>query len=174
MQFAEPIEKSKVIFYDRRPETSKIPPTKGSSFPNTILGASGKNLKSTSFNGIIGELNTFFSGRIGEMYIFYNQYGITLFGQTIYTIGIKDAIILGQKWTGLDTSYLNYTLRYGIIFMSFISIMYIKIGNYIKREKMLVDAIYIILWYKDDVLPPGKACAVGKQVITFNRKSQQI
>ena len=103
------------------------------------------NLKSTSFNGIIGELNTFFSGRIGEMYIFYNQYGIKLFGQTIYTIGIKDAIILGQKWTGLDTSYLNYTLRYGIIFMSFISIMYIKIGNYIKREKMLVDAIYIII-----------------------------
>ena len=48
LQFAEPIEKSKVIFYDRRPETSKIPPTKGSSFPNTILGASGKNLKSTS------------------------------------------------------------------------------------------------------------------------------
>ena len=47
LQFAEPIEKSKVIFYDRRPETSKIPPTKGSSFPNTILGASGKNLKST-------------------------------------------------------------------------------------------------------------------------------
>ena len=49
MQFAEPIEKSKVIFYDRRPETSKLPPKSlAESFPNTILGASGKNLKSTS------------------------------------------------------------------------------------------------------------------------------
>jgi hypothetical protein len=49
LQFAEPIEKSKVIFYDRRPETSKLPPKSlAESFPNTILGASGKNLKSTS------------------------------------------------------------------------------------------------------------------------------
>ena len=49
MQFAEPIEKSKVIFYDRRPETSKLPPKSlAASFPNSILSASGKNMKSAS------------------------------------------------------------------------------------------------------------------------------
>ena len=42
------------------------------------------------------------------------------------------------------------------------------------NETTAVDAIYIILWYTDDVLPPGKACAVGKQVITFNDENLKM
>ena len=45
MQFAEPIEKSKVIFFDRRPESKKKQQTTASSFPNTILGGQKKDFK---------------------------------------------------------------------------------------------------------------------------------
>ena len=43
MQFAEPIEKSKVIFFDRRPEAKNRPPTTKTLFPNTIFGGGKKN-----------------------------------------------------------------------------------------------------------------------------------
>ena len=46
------MEKSKVIFFDRRPEANKRPPTYASSFPNTLLGGqknSFKNIKRASF-----------------------------------------------------------------------------------------------------------------------------
>ena len=42
------------------------------------------------------------------------------------------------------------------------------------NETTAVDAIYIILWYTDDVLPEGKACAVGRQVITFNDENLKV
>ena len=53
LQFAEPIEKSKVIYFDRRPESNNRPPTSTSttSFPNTILRGEKNNfqkLKSSS------------------------------------------------------------------------------------------------------------------------------
>lgn len=102
-------------------------------------------INSSNFNGLLGEINSFFSGRIKEMHIFYKQYGINFFGNTIYTLGIKEATMLGKNWVGLDTSYMNYTLRYGIVFMSIISIFYIKIGNHIKKNNLLIDAVYLII-----------------------------
>ena len=43
LEFAEPIEKSKVIFFDRRPESNNRPPTSKTSFPNTLFGGAKKN-----------------------------------------------------------------------------------------------------------------------------------
>lgn len=52
MQFAEPIEKSKVIFFDRRPESNTNIPNSKNTFPNTLFGGEKqnnyKNIKSAS------------------------------------------------------------------------------------------------------------------------------
>ena len=56
LQFAEPIEKSKVVFFDRRPESNNIPPEGNSGFPNTLFrgekNKNFKNIRSSSSNKI--------------------------------------------------------------------------------------------------------------------------
>ena len=45
------MEKSKVVFFDRRPESNNRPPSSSSTFPNTILDRekkNSKNIKSSS------------------------------------------------------------------------------------------------------------------------------
>ena len=43
LQFAEPIEKSKVVFFDRRPESNNVPKEGNSAFPNTLFRGEKKN-----------------------------------------------------------------------------------------------------------------------------------
>ena len=51
LQFAEPIEKSKVIYFDRRPESSR-PINQSNEFPKTIFNKNSKvnTLKNTNIN----------------------------------------------------------------------------------------------------------------------------
>lgn len=102
-------------------------------------------LSKYSFNDFFYKMNNLFSGRIQQMVDFNKQYGIHFIGQNIFTLGIKSAQSQGLKWIGIDTSYLNFTLRYGLLFMTFVSFIYIKLGTYIKKNGMIYEAIYIIL-----------------------------
>ena len=53
LQFAEPIEKSKVIYFDRRPESSR-PINQSNEFPKTIFNKNSKvnTLKNTNIKNI--------------------------------------------------------------------------------------------------------------------------
>ena len=66
------MEKSKVIFFDRRPEANKRPPTSASSFPNTLLGGqknSFKNIKRASFK----KYNTYKKNNKNQAYINFTR-----------------------------------------------------------------------------------------------------
>ena len=102
-------------------------------------------ISSIPHNQSLNNLNELFTGRINQMIEFYNQYGIHLIGKPIFVVGIKNAITSGQKWIGIDTAYLNYTLRYGLIFMAILSIFYKKMCNKLQTRKLLFDASYIII-----------------------------
>lgn len=56
LQFAEPIEKSKVVFFDRRPESNNTTQNGNSGFPNTLFRGEKKNnfknIRSSSSNKI--------------------------------------------------------------------------------------------------------------------------
>ena len=95
-------------------------------------------------NSFFNEINELFSNRLCQMIDFYRKYGIHLLGQPIETVSIHYVAENGGVWLGLDTSYMNYLLRYGFIFMLLISYCYIKSGNFIKKKDLLIDAIYII------------------------------
>lgn len=90
-------------------------------------------------------INDFFSGRLNEIISFYNLYGFHLFGSHIYTVGIRQAAEMGIKWVGIDTSYINYTIRYGLLLMTFISYGYYKLGNYFENNNLLYEAIVVCL-----------------------------
>lgn len=91
------------------------------------------------------KLNSYFSGRLTQIINFYNEYGIHLVGKQITTVGIREAIKTNSAWNGIDTSYVNYTLRYGILFMSMFSILYLKLGEYFKKNDMLYEAILVLI-----------------------------
>ena len=46
------MEKSKVIFFDRRPESNNRPPSSNSAFPNTLMGGTKKNSKNIKTSSI--------------------------------------------------------------------------------------------------------------------------
>lgn len=100
---------------------------------------------SIPYNNILSDLNELFTGRINQMIDFYNQYGIHLVGKPIFTIGIKQALESGQKWVGIDTAYLNYTLRYGVIFMFFMSILYRKMCQKLQKNSLIFESTYVII-----------------------------
>ena len=101
-------------------------------------------MDSITYNQAEYKLNELFSGRLFQMVDFYRQYGIHLIGSPIFTLGIKNAVETGVKWVGIDTSYMNYTLRYGLIFMICLGCLYMKLGKRIKQKNMLYEAIYVI------------------------------
>lgn len=91
------------------------------------------------------KINGIFTGRIWQSVYFYNKYGLSLLGHEIEIIGVKEAILSGKSWFGIDTAYLNYSLRYGLLFMIFFAVLYIKLGDRIKKKKDFYAAIYIVL-----------------------------
>lgn len=96
------------------------------------------------YNDFLYKINEMFTGRLNQMINFYKKYGIHLIGKSLFTIGIKTASKSGAKWTGIDTSYINYTLRYGILFMTVVALLYIKLGSKLKKKNMIYEAVYII------------------------------
>lgn len=97
------------------------------------------------YNTMLSNLNELFTGRINQLIEFYNLYGIHLIGSPIVTIGIKNALASGQKWVGIDMAYLNYTLRYGMIFMIFLSFLYMKMCKKLKENNLVFESAYIII-----------------------------
>jgi hypothetical protein len=90
------------------------------------------------------KINDFFTGRLQEMVNFYDEYGFHLVGRKITTVGVKDTITSGATGARIDTSYINGVLRYGIAFMFLLSHLYYKLGNYLKENKKVYEAIYVL------------------------------
>lgn len=102
-------------------------------------------ISSIPYNNTLLKINELSTGRLNQTIEFYNRYGIHAIGKPILTVGIKKAALSKVKWLGLDTSYLNYTLRYGVLFMVVLSLMHVKIGSIFKKRKLAFEAIYVII-----------------------------
>ena len=51
----------------------------------------------------------------------------------------------GKRWVGLDAAYLNYTLRYGLIFMFVLSAFYYKTCKKFRNYKLIYESAYVII-----------------------------
>lgn len=91
------------------------------------------------------EINLFFTGRLTWLTYYYETYGIKLFGQKIVTVSRAVAEETGISWQNIDNAYVLIIIRFGIIFLIGMMIVYFLLGKYLKRDKNLVGAIYVVV-----------------------------
>ncbi len=94
-------------------------------------------------------LNTLLSNRVYYIKLFYEQYGISLFGQRINLIGSSEALASHVAARILDNAYLHMAIRYGIFILFVFVIGYLKIAiNAVKRQQdeVLIIIFLISIW----------------------------
>ncbi len=99
-------------------------------------------------NKISREMDVAFTERIKSGYVFYKQYGITLLGNKIETIGTRAALFTGQKANIFDMGFLRLLIAYGAIISSIIVILLCFLQkNILKRKnyKLLLLSSFFIL-----------------------------
>ncbi len=77
-----------------------------------------------SSNEIMVNIDAFSTGRVSISNIGLREYGVKLFGQDIPMVGFGGTTEAPKDYFFIDCSYLNILLRYGIIFLVFILVVY--------------------------------------------------
>lgn len=97
-------------------------------------------------NVLLTYLDGLFQGRIYYMSYFYKNYELSLFGQSIETVSLKDAQSGGLQWLGLDNSYMMMFVKYGIVFLGIFCLVYIFIGKqaWENNDKIMLICILAI------------------------------
>ena len=68
-------------------------------------------------NRAFSEINELFSGRLYLGQKGWDDFGLSLFGQTIDMVGFGGSIERPDNYFFIDCSYMNVMLRYGIVFL---------------------------------------------------------
>ncbi|MFW2488474.1 hypothetical protein ACN077_07835 [Clostridium chromiireducens] len=89
-------------------------------------------------NGVMSLLNEVFTGRLKLGFNAYKEYGIKLFGQSIKWVLDSD-IDNGIWYSYVDSSFLKYTLMYGLVFMVIIIMGFVVIS----KEAVKANNIYL-------------------------------
>lgn len=89
-------------------------------------------------------VDNIFTGRLSWIIKYNNEYGIHFLGNKIETVSIKESMKTGEGWKNIDNAYINFSIKYGILFLFLFNYLYITLGRYVKKKQELKDAIMII------------------------------
>ncbi|MCI9077830.1 MAG: hypothetical protein HFH68_02740 [Lachnospiraceae bacterium] len=95
-------------------------------------------------NEFLETINKTITGRLAFGKTGLDDYGISLFGQDIPMVGFGGSTILKEEYFFIDSSYINILLRYGIIFLLMIFIIYGTICYKHKGDTALMMAIVLL------------------------------
>ena len=84
------------------------------------------------------------TGRLGLGNIGIKEYGITLFGQDIPMVGMGGSTEVQEDYFFIDSSYLFILLRYGIIFLFIVFIVYGCICYKYRNDTVLMICITLL------------------------------
>lgn len=84
------------------------------------------------------------TGRLGLGNIGIKEYGITLFGQNIPMVGMGGSTETPKDYFFIDSSYLFILLRYGIIFLFMVFIIYWAICHKYKKDTTFILCIVLL------------------------------
>ncbi len=73
-----------------------------------------------------------------------DDYGISLFGQDVPMVGFGGSTTLEEEYFFIDSSYLNILLRYGILFLIMVFIIYGTICYKHKEDTVLMLAVTLL------------------------------
>lgn len=90
-------------------------------------------------------LNQLFSSRLGYITRFYNEYGISLWGNYIELHGLREAAAKSVEWAGIDNSYAFMLIKYGIIVFVMFFMGFVYAAHELKKRNDYLGAIYLIV-----------------------------
>lgn len=97
------------------------------------------------FEKILLTLDVLSSYRISYMAYYYQQYGLTLFGKAIKTVTREQRLATGEKWTGIDNSYMYMLISWGALYSTVQMFLYYKLGKYLKRINNYYGAFCVVV-----------------------------
>lgn len=95
-------------------------------------------------NEFLEMINETITGRLALGKTGLKDYGISLFGQDVPMVGFGGATTLKEEYFFIDSSYLNILLRYGILFLIMVFIMYGFICYKHKEDTALMLSIVLL------------------------------
>ena len=85
------------------------------------------------------------SYRLSFMAKYFQNPGISLWGQMIKTVSATQATITGQGWSGLDNSYLYMLILWGVVATSIYGILVTSLGKYFKQIGNKYGALCVMI-----------------------------
>ena len=95
---------------------------------------------------IFNTLDSVFSHRLTFIRLFYLEYGYSLFGTKIETVGTIEASVTGKKAMILDNAYAHLAISYGILMLLLfvIASLWIAVFSYKKGNYKVLAIIFCI------------------------------
>lgn len=78
--------------------------------------------------------DVFTSFRLSYMVKYFNEPGISIFGQMVKTVTKAQSLVTGEKWSGLDNGYLFMLIFWGILGTSIYTFLVMSLGSYFKKK----------------------------------------
>lgn len=95
-------------------------------------------------NEFLATINETITGRLELGKRGLDDYGISLFGQDVPMVGFGGATTLEEEYFFIDSSYLNILLRYGILFLIMVFIIYGVICYRYKKDTVLMLSVVLL------------------------------
>ena len=95
-------------------------------------------------NEFLETINETITGRLAFGKKGLEDYGISLFGEEVPMVGFGGSTTLEEEYFFIDSSYLNILLRYGILFLIMVFIIYGTICYKNKKDTILMMAIVLL------------------------------
>lgn len=95
-------------------------------------------------NDFLETINETITGRLALGKKGLNDYGISLFGQDVPMVGFGGSTTIEEEYFFIDSSYLNILLRYGILFLMMVFIIYSAICYKNRKDTVLILSIVLL------------------------------
>lgn len=97
------------------------------------------------FMAALSELNRFFTYRISFMSKYFLDPGISLFGRVMVMVTRAQELSTGERWSGLDNSYVYILIAWGIIGAIIFIFLMVQLGKYLKQRKDMYGSLCLII-----------------------------
>lgn len=97
------------------------------------------------FTVALTALNSFLSYRLSYMSRYFIDPGISPFGQVLTMVSKSQAASTGERWKGLDNSYIYMLIVWGVFGVIIFTLFMYLLGKYLKKTKNYYGALYTLI-----------------------------
>ncbi len=92
------------------------------------------------------KLNSVLTNRLyyGDLYL--SEYGVSLFGQEIYTMGSRGAQASGASYSGLDMAFINMAVQWGAVYSVLFIALYTVLIYHLLKNKRYKEMLFVLFF----------------------------